>query len=80
MLGFIVPDDSGTTIGATAERNKNYSTPVAGAELAGSQNGMPGLWTLITAERENTDAHTLHLRTMLSDDTQFGTNIQWPAP
>ena len=79
VLGFIVPDDPGTTISAVAQ-SKHYSTPVDGAVMVGSQNGTPSLWTLITAERGNTDAQTLHLDTPLSDSTTLGMNIQWSAP
>jgi len=80
VLGFIVPDDSGTTLGMVGT-SKNYSTPVAGARLMGSQNGMPSLWTLITAERDNADANTLHLLTPLSPSgTKLGMNVQWSAP
>jgi hypothetical protein len=82
VLSFIVPDDQGTTMATVATKNKNYSTPVAGAELVGSQNGTTGLWTLITAVREDERAHTLHLQTPLnnSGNGNLGMNEQWSPP
>ena len=82
VLGFIVPDDPGTTIGAVAEKAKNYSTPVDGAELVGTPViGSPALWTLIAANRTTADAQTLHLQTTLSgSSTKLGMNVQWSAP
>ncbi len=79
-LAFIVPDAAGTTIFSVDERSPTRATPKGtDATLAGSQTGLGGLVALITADRGDPPAKTLHLDTTLSapDATKLGMQFQW---
>ena len=73
LLGFIVPDDPGTTV------NSIPSTPREGAELLGTPPiGTSELSALFAVERDSPHIGNLHLMIKLSNHKKLRLNIRWP--